>query len=133
MCGNDDMVFRTDMWAPLLLGVANQYPDGVFDLGVQTHNETHFPFGVVSKKVVDTLGFLFDPRIFWGDIYLRDVMGVFGRSVMVPQVKIDHDWVGNAPDSTFIEGESARRANWMQQHGAAVDDAVEKLKKIFVP
>ena len=44
MCGNDDMVFRTPNWPSLVLDIANQYPDGLFDIGVSTYNETHYPF-----------------------------------------------------------------------------------------
>lgn len=130
MCGNDDMVFRTVGWAPKILAVANEHPDGLFDLGMRTHNEAHFPFATVSKKVVDALGFLFDPRIFWGDIFLRDTMDHFGRCVMI-DVEIDHDWAGHAPDRTFVEGEQARRQRWSPAvHAIAVDDAVGRLRKL---
>lgn len=127
MCGNDDMLFRTEGWAPKLLSVANQYPDGLFDLGVKTHNEVNFPFACVSRKVVDALGFIFDPTIFWGDIYLRDIMVHFGRAVMVPEVQINHDWMGHLPDPVFLDGEQVRRANWMQFHEEAVRRAVSVL------
>lgn len=130
MCGNDDMVFQTEHWAPKILAVADSYPDGIFDIGVNTHNETHYPFATVSRVVVEKLGFLFDPRIFWGDIYLRDVMICLGRTVMVPEVQIDHDWAGHNPDQVFNEGEGARRACWMSRHGEAVSDAVIKLKEL---
>src|SRR5678816_3388846 len=36
MCGNDDMVFRTPDWAGLILDKANEYPDGIFNIGVAT-------------------------------------------------------------------------------------------------
>lgn len=133
MCGNDDMVFRTRHWASVILSKANEFADGLFDIGVHTHNELHYPFATVSKKVVDELGFLFDPQIFWGDIYLRDVMGYLGRCVMLPEVEIDHDWAGNNPDSIFIEGEGARRSNWMgAMHEQAVARAVSKLRELMV-
>jgi hypothetical protein len=133
MCGNDDMVFRTPGWADRLLAVANRYPDGLFNLGVKTLNETHFPFSTVSKTVVQKLGFLWDPRIFWGDMYLRDVMACFGRCVMVPDVVIDHDWAGNAPDSVYYETLSAKakvegsESYWSGPHADAVADAVRRL------
>jgi len=133
MCGNDDMIFRTPCWASVILTKANEFADGLFDIGVHTHNELHYPFAVVSKKVVDELGFLFDPQIFWGDIYLRDVMGHLGRCVMLPEVEIDHDWVGYSPDSVFIEGEGARRSNWMGAiHEQAVARAVTKLRELMI-
>lgn len=133
MCGNDDMVFRTPGWAPRILAAANRYPDGLFDIGVSTHNEKHYPFSVTSKKVAEHLGFLWDPRIFWGDIFLRDVMQRFERCVPVSEVQIDHDWAGHTPDTVFVEGNSQRfqmrdASYWVEVHGAAVNDAVERLQ-----
>jgi glycosyltransferase involved in cell wall biosynthesis len=129
LCGNDDIVFRTSGWVSLVLQAAEQYPDGVFDFGVLTHNETHFPLSIVSRKVTDCLGFIFDPRIFWGDIFLRDVMAEFGRAIVLPNVQIDHNWMGHAPDTTFLEGEHTRRSNWLDAaHATAVREAVEKIR-----
>lgn len=127
MLGNDDMLFPTPQWDRLILEAANKYPDGIFDFGVATQNHTNFPFSIVSKKVVDQLGFLYDPRIFWGDIFLLGVMSAFGRAISLPSVSINHDWMGDHPDGTFAEGEAVRRSNWMEYHQIAVDDAVERL------
>lgn len=127
MLGNDDMIFRTPHWDRTILDAANRYPDGIFNFGVSTHNHMNFPFSVVSKHVVNTLGFLYDPRIFWGDIFLLGVMSAFGRAISLPHVVIDHDWMGARPDATFNDGDDARRSNWMTYHQQAVDDAVEKL------
>lgn len=127
MLGNDDVVFRTHGWAVRILEAANRYPDGIFDIGVRTHNQAHFPLSVVSKKVVDRLGFICDPRVFWVDIFLRDVMTHFGRTVSLSSVEIDHDWAGHNPDQVFLEGEGARRSDWMGAHAEAVGDAVTAL------
>lgn len=128
LCGNDDMVFKTPDWPAKILAAANRYPDGLFDIGVSTHNETHYPFSIVSKKVVDHLGFLFDTRFFWGDLFLRDVMNAFGRCRMLPDVVIDHDWAGFKPDEVFDEGEVWRRTDHAATHALVVADAVEKLR-----
>jgi glycosyltransferase involved in cell wall biosynthesis len=135
MCGNDDMVFKTLHWAPRLLSRANNFPDGLFDLGVTTHNEDHYPFSVISRRAAEHLGFLWDPRIYWGDIFLRDIMAWFGRTVMLPEVQIDHDWVGFEPDLTFVEGDQNdiyRRdpTYWAGTHATAVAEAVAKLKEL---
>lgn len=135
MCGNDDMVFMTPGWALRLLAVANNFPDGLFDLGVTTHNETHYPFANVSKRVCDKLGFLCDPDIFWVDIYIRDVMAAFGRTVMVPDVAIEHDWAGFRPDQTFNEGGhrnviADRPDYWTHVHPQAVSRAVAALREM---
>lgn len=137
LCGNDDMVFRTDGWAEMVLAAANQFPDGLFNIGVSTHNEAHFPFSIVSRRAAERLGFLWDPRIFWGDIYLRDAMAAFGRCVMLPDVHIDHDWAGNKPDRVFMETRPAKAQvegnamYWAAVHAPAVSDAVEKLRGLL--
>jgi len=131
MLGNDDVRFVTPGWAPKILTRANTFPDGLFNIGVKTHNESHFPLSIVSRKAVNRLGFIYDPRIFWGDIFLRDVMSRLGRNVMLPEVEIQHVWAGFDPDKTFIEGEGARRSNWMTHHVQAVDEAESKLKGLL--
>lgn len=135
MLGNDDMVFKTHGWASRLLAVANQYPDGIFDLGVHTHNEDHYPFATVAKAVRDRLGHVADPEIFWVDIYLRDVMAYFGRCAMVADVAIDHDWAGFAPDKTFNEGHRNPVAGqpdyWTRIHPQAVKRAVDSLRELY--
>lgn len=134
LCGNDDMVFKTPGWAPLILAAANRYPDGLFNFGVKAFNETHYPFSIVSRLAAERLGFLWDPRIFWGDIFLRDVMAAFGRCEMLPHVEIDHDWIGFNPDETFRQGNQndiwRRDPNyWAGTHARAVHDAVTKLRE----
>ena len=137
MCGNDDMIFQTNGWAALILETANQYPDGLFDLGVSTHNEAHFPFSVVSRRAAEKMGFIWDPRIFWGDIFLRDVISWFGRTVLLPHVRIDHDWAGFKPDQVYNETMAAKApiegsaSYWSSVHAPAVAEAVEKLKGLL--
>lgn len=135
MCGNDDMIFQTEGWAPAILEAASRYPDGLFDLGVATHNETHYPFSVVSRKATDAMGHLWDPSIHWGDVFLRDVMASFGRIEMLPHVRIDHDWAGHRPDQTFLESDqNITRSDptyWSGTHLRAVNSAVGKLQRIY--
>lgn len=134
MLGNDDMVFRTEQWASRMLLDANAYPDGLFDLGVRTHNETHYPFATVSKRVRDHLGFIADLEIFWVDIFLRDVMAAFGRCAMVDAVHIEHDWAGHDPDQTFKDGHrdivAHRPDYWTAVHPQAVNRAIGRLQEI---
>jgi hypothetical protein len=133
MCGNDDMVFKTVGWPSFVLAAANRYADGLFDLGVTTHNETHYPFSIVSRVAAERLGFLWDPRIFWGDIFLRDVMAAFGRCEMLPSVEIDHDWAGFKPDRVFNEADKSIDAlYWTNTHPQAVAEAVKKLGDLHV-
>ncbi len=133
MCGNDDMVFKTPGWPSLVLAEANKYPDGLFDIGVSTYNEDHYPFFIVSRMATDRLGFLLDPRLFWGDIFWRDVMGAFGRCVKLPTVEIEHDWMGHHPDATFEEAQQQEFLTrdptyWTGTHVNAVAEAVERLR-----
>jgi hypothetical protein len=134
MCGNDDMVFKTPGWPSLVLSLANEYPDGLFDIGVSTYNEDHYPFYIVSRRAADTLGHLIDPRIYWADIYWRDIMGAFGRCVKLPTVQIDHNWAGWAPDQTFIDADQnsiyVRDPDyWNSTHAPVVRRAIDRLRR----
>lgn len=136
MVGNDDMVFETSEWDRYVLEAANKFPDGLFDLGVETLNTTHFPFSIVSRYAVEALGFLYDPRIFWGDIFLRDVMAAFDRAVLLPGVKITHEWAGYKPDVTFQEAQHAKQTigtpEYWQHHAVVVAEAVARLRGVTV-
>lgn len=128
MCGNDDMVFLTPGWPARVLAEANKYPDGLFDLGVSTHNADHYPFAIVSRALTERLGFLWDPRIFWGDLFLRDIMAAFGRCVMVPSVAIEHAWAGDeASQNTIYQRDPTY---WTGTHARAVADAVARLQEV---
>jgi hypothetical protein len=133
MCGNDDMIFKTLGWDQLILDAANKFGDGLFCFGTRTHNESHYPFAAISKAAADRMGYFWHPGIAWGDVFLRDVMAVFGRSEILTHVEIAHDWIGFAPDQTFNEGNQNdiyRRDPdyWNGTHASAVADAVAKLR-----
>ncbi len=136
MVGNDDMIFETPAWDEYVLKAANNYPDGLFDIGVETLNTSHYPFSIISKRVVEILGFVYDPRIFWGDIFLRDVMAAFGRTVLLPQVRVTHDWAGYKPDATFGEAQNEKisigTAEYWQYNAKVVGEAVSKLQSAIV-
>lgn len=128
LCGNDDMVFQTVGWPALVLDAANRYPDGLFDFGVSTHNADHYPFSIVSRAITERLGFLWDPRVFWGDIFLRDVMAAFGRCEALPQVVIRHDWAGDEASQNEIYQRDP--TYWTGTHARAVADAVAVLRGV---
>jgi hypothetical protein len=136
MVGNDDMIFETPGWDKVVLAAANNFPDGLFNIGVQTMNESHYPFSIVSRKAVDTLGFMYDPRIFWGDIFLRDVMAAFNGNLLLVGVKITHDWAGHRPDATFEEANALKMSigtpEYWERHGVVVGEAVRKLQSAIV-
>lgn len=131
MVGNDDMIFETFGWDEKVLAEANKYPDGLFDIGLETLNTEHFPFSIISRLAHEKLGFVYDPRLFWGDIFLRDVMAGFGRAVLLPGVKVTHDWAGYTPDAVFREADgyktSVGTTEYWEKHHAIVRETVERL------
>lgn len=135
MLGNDDMVFDTKNWNARILDAANRFPDGLFDLGVETFNEDHFPFATISRKAIDAIGCVWPTNLFWGDIFWRDVMGHFQRSIRLFDVKIEHRWAGHEPDQTFNDGKQheiyQNNPNyWTDVHVPTVAEAVAKLRKL---
>lgn len=131
--GNDDMVFKTHGWPTKVIDTANRYPDGIFVIGYDTLNSTHYPFSTISRRVVNHLGYFWPPGIFWGDIFWRDVMGAFKRTIMLPHVAIEHDWAGFNPDQVFKESNKVEpTAYWSTTHADAVAAAVDKLRLLVL-
>lgn len=132
MTGNDDMVFQTPSWSWRVLDTANTYPDGIFALGVETYNAKNFPFAIISRQAVELMGRIHPPDVFWGDVYLRDVMAAFGRAIRVPDVTIDHEWIGHTPDQVFHEAKQGERRNWnpayWAHHQRLVDQTVATIR-----
>lgn len=142
-CGNDDMLFLTQGWPALILEVANRYPDGIFNLGINTGlNDEKFPFSIVSRKLHDALGFINDTRLLFSDMFLLDVMAHFNRNVRVTNVTFFHDWAGHgAADRTRQEANRHEfdmvfadvQGNWTREyrekHDSVVREAVEKIKQ----
>ncbi len=95
---NDDVEFCTPQWDRLLTTVGASYPDGLFDLGVETLNAGNFVFPCVSRRLIQILGGVFDERLIYPDIWLRDILQPFGRAIRVPEVQITHHWDGQTPD-----------------------------------
>lgn len=92
MTGNDDMVFTTPGWDRLFLDAARAVPDGVAILeGDGGPGWNIFPFPLVGRPVFDTLGFIHDERILWGDTWLHEVFRRLGRIVPVSSAVVRHD------------------------------------------
>ncbi len=99
---NDDVEFLTHGWETKLVSAAARYPDGIFDLGVDTVlNNANFVFPCQSRRQVEILGCFFDDRLVYPDIWLRDVLQPFGRAIRVPEVVIRHNWQGQTPDQRW--------------------------------
>ena len=95
---NDDVEFLTPGWDNALVEIAAQYPDGLFVIAVETENAKNFVFPCVSRKQIDLFGGVFDERIVYPDIWLRDVLSPFGRAIRAYDVKVAHRWQGRSRD-----------------------------------
>jgi len=140
MCGNDDMLFQTKDWPQLVLQEANRYADGIFNIGVNTGlNDEKFPFSIVSKDLVQAVGFINDERLLFSDIFLLDVARYFNRAVRLNSVMIYHDWAGHGADETrrdanrdefdmvFADTEGNWTERYRRAHEEAVSEAVAKI------
>jgi len=139
LCGNDDMEFQTPRWTEHVFALAERYPDGLFAIGVETFNAQNFPFTIVSKKMVDRMGSLYDDRLLFHDVYLRDVAASFGRALRLPSVTIAHHWAGFAPDevrkeAAGVQGETvyAPDGGWKDSYTRLHVQAVRERVKILL-
>lgn len=124
---NDDAEFRTPGWDQKLCEVAARYPDGIFNLGVDTvMNNANFVFPCTSRRVTELCG-LHDERVFYNDIWFRDVMAHFDRNVRVPDVVIEHVWAGMSEEQQ--KGlDIVRDPAYPTLYARCVAEAVEKLR-----
>jgi hypothetical protein len=140
MCCNDDVEFRTPGWPALLAKAAAQYPDGIFNFGVNVGlNDDKFPFSIVSRRLVQALGFINDERLLFSDVFLLDVARHFGRAIRLETVTIFHDWAGHASDETrrdanrhefdmvFKDASGEWTDRYRELHDRAVAEAVAKI------
>jgi hypothetical protein len=141
LCGNDDMVFRTRGWASGVLELANQYPDGIFNIGVTTGlNDDKFPFSIVSRRLTELMGLINEPRLLFSDIFLLDVARAFDRSIRISTVEIGHDWAGHSDDQTRREANEHEfsmvfadtAGNWTQSyrdlHDGVIAETVARIR-----
>ena len=92
---NDDAIVETKGWDSKVIQCANRFPDGLFNIGVNTGlNDNLFPFSIVSRVFRDALGYVNDERLLFSDIFLFDVLESFGRTIRLPEVKFNHHWAG---------------------------------------
>ena len=154
---NDDVIFRTSNWDRTVEDVASRYPDGIFDIGVNTVLNPHiFPFYIVSKRWLDLVGYIQDTRLIWQSKYVKHVADALGRSVYIAEVIIEHEWAGfvdddatradsekwikeivlKDPNSHLHVAEASPdewRDDYKQLYDEAVAEAIEKLKPHLDP
>jgi glycosyl transferase family 2 len=130
---NDDVEFLTADWDLRLTEAAAEYPDGIFDLGVNTVlNNPNFVFPCQSRRQIEVLGCFFDERLIYPDIWLRDVLLPFGRAIRVPEVTIQHNWLGQSEDQAVaasVAHSSAHQAVYQR----CVNEGRAKISTVLQP
>lgn len=127
---NDDVEFQTAGWDAHLQAAASQYPDGIFDLGVTTMNAGKFVFPCVSSRQIGILGGVFDERLIYTDIWLRDVVKPFKRAIRVPKVTITHHWEGKSDDQTSAAAR-VQTPEYQQLYAQCVAEGQAKIRKVL--
>ena len=125
---NDDVEFQTAGWDAHLQAAASQYPDGIFDLGVTTMNAGKFVFPCVSSRQIVILGGVFDERLIYTDIWLRDVVKPFKRAIRVPKVTITHHWEGKTDDQATAAAKVQTPA-YQQLYAQCVAEGQAKIRQ----
>jgi len=129
LVANDDLIFETPDWDVKLETAAARYPDGLFDLGVDTVlNNANFCFPCTSQKTVSVLGFFFDDRLLYPDIWLRDVMLPFNRAIRVPEVTIRHAWRGMTEDQMRAVSVARADPNYDALYARCVEEGRRKIE-----
>jgi hypothetical protein len=128
---NDDAEFVTPSWDTKLAAIAEQYSDGIFDLGVETANADNFIFPCVSRHQINLLGGVFDERLVYPDIWLRDVMLPFGRAVRVHDVEIKHNWAGQSDDQIKAGQQVHGSTSYMQLYDECVREGREQIEQVL--
>lgn len=107
MMFNDDAIIETKGWDSKLISCANKFPDGIFNIGVNTGlNDNLFPFSIVSRVFMNALGYVNDERLLFSDIFLLDVLEGFERTIRLKEVMFKHNWAGcETTDKTRLDAQ----------------------------
>lgn len=126
---NDDVIFGTPGWDTRLVEEAAKYPDGIFNIGVDSvMNPDHFVFPFVSRTLINLFGCLFHEQLIYPDIWLRDVLMPFGRAIRIYDVTIIHRWVGLSSDQQQVMGK-AHTPEYHVLYNACVQEGRDKVQK----
>ncbi len=125
---NDDAEFVTQGWDTLLVHAAEAYPDGMFVFGVETANAENFVFPCVSRRWIEHFGGIFDERVVYADIWVRDVFYPFGRAIRINDVVVRHHWQGLSPDQQQATRD-IHGADYQAHYRACVDDGRVKVQQ----
>jgi len=127
---NDDAEFQTLGWDDLLVARAATIPDGIFNFGIETANAGNFIFPCVSRRLITLMGGVFDERLIYPDIWLRDVLMPFGRAIRVPEVVIAHHWQGQSADQQQA-ARVAHSRDHQQLYVRCVHEGREKVRAVL--
>lgn len=129
---NDDAIFKTSGWAERLYEVSLDYPDHIFDLGVETViNPDAYPWCIVHRSWFERLGYWHHPKLLYGDVFIRDVVKEFDRAISVRDVIIEHEWASHRrQQATEVECRVVNESYW-SLHRHCVQDTVNKLRHYF--
>jgi len=129
---NDDVEFQTPGWDARLVSVAQRYPDGIFDLAVDTVlNNANCVFPCQSRRQMQLLGCFYDERVIYPDIWLRDVLQPFDRVIRVPEVVIQHCWKGQSPDQQGA-AKIAGTAEHQKLYARCVEEGRAAIRRVLV-
>ena len=125
---NDDVEFKTKGWDRRLNEEAAKFPDGIFNIGVDTvNNNPNFVFPCQSRRQVELFGFFYDPRLIYTDIWLRDALGPLGKLHRVPDVVIEHQWAGMSTEQRQAV-HTVRTRDYQELYERCVNEAKQKAQ-----
>lgn len=139
MMGNDDLVHKTLGWDVILEKYVAQYPDEIYCLWFNDtiNGNRHCAFPIVSRKWIETVGFWFPKglKYCYPDTWVYDLGKRVGRAVYIPEVTVEHQWMGAKKDETYrrsrAQGEGDAQAFIDREHERVAQ--AEKLWKVMQP
>ena len=103
--GNDDLMHITPGWDVVIDREVAKYPDEIYCLwfndGINGADHCAFPF--VSRKWYETIGFLYPLglKYCYPDTWVFDLGKKVGRARYIPEVTVEHQWMGRNQDETY--------------------------------
>ncbi len=105
MMGNDDLKHKTQGWDVVLDQKVAQYKDEIYCLWFNDNinGDKHCAFPIVSRKWVETVGFFFPNglKYCYPDTWVFDLGKRVGRAEYIPEVLVEHEWMGRMQDETY--------------------------------
>lgn len=143
MYAADDIVFRTANWDGIVNSTFKNIPDGIGFVfgndGSKVHDGRYGTHGFVTKKWVDTLGYVCPPHFSgdYSDTWINDIAKMVGRHIHV-DIMTEHlhpDFGKTELDATYKEKykrmkEDKVAEKYASMHFERTQDA-DKLRKVM--